>query len=79
MIVAWMESYSGAATEADAERWAGQYGATFPFLADPSGVMFTAFESDNYIPSFSILAPGLELVVKDNMNAANQIEQYLPY
>ena len=74
-----MESGSGAATADDAARWAGQYGATFPFTADPSRVVFSAFEQDNYIPSYALIAPGMELVAKDNMSAEGMIESYLPY
>ena len=36
------------------------------------------FGGDNYIPSFFIIEPGLNMVVTDSMSAQNQIGNYLP-
>ena len=69
---------SAPATPEDASSWAEQYNVTYPFLIDPDNSFDDRFEQDNYIPSFFIIEPGLNMVVVDDATAANQIGQYLP-
>ena len=61
----------------DLPGYASQYGATFPFMADDWSFE-SQFGQDNYIPSFFIIAPGLEMVVSDSSGAQGQIGNYLP-
>jgi len=62
----------------DAARWAEEYNVTFPILIDPSYSFESLYGQDNYIPSFFIIEPGLNLVVVDEGDPTLQIGQYLP-
>ena len=75
LLIAWDDLQNGQA----AANAANQYGATFPFLADPNQVVLASLEVDWGIPSYHLIAPGMELVAKDNSNAVNMIQCYLPY
>ncbi len=73
LIIIWGDCGPG-----DLPSLANQYGATFPFTADPSWSFEDEFGQDHNIPSFFIIEPGLNLVVVDDMNAENLIGSYLP-
>jgi len=40
-------------------QWANQHGLTFPVLQDTNWTVSNNYEHDNYIPTDSILLPGL--------------------
>lgn len=62
----------------DAMQWANQHGLHFPVLADPGWGVAGLFEHDNYIPSSSLLAPGLQAVIVDGNVTTNAIQNVLP-
>ena len=80
MVISWSEGPSGGTpNEYTAAAWAESFGATYPFTIDPGWTLETAYGADAYIPSYFLIAPGLEMVAQDDMSAQNMIEQYLPY
>lgn len=71
------DNEGNAATQEDAAEWARELSVTHPVLADSAGVG-DAYEVDFYIPSLTLLAPGLEIVEKDGTITAEDIEAVLP-
>lgn len=47
-------------------------------LADAGQEIIGRFEQDNAIPSYTLLAPGLEVVIVDDHSAKSVIADYLP-
>ena len=45
--------------EGSVQEWANTYGLTFPVLADTNWTISNQFERDNFIPTDSLIAPGL--------------------
>ena len=58
--------------------WADQYGLTFPVVADAGWAIESRYAQDNGIPSFTLLAPGAEVVAADDFGAESMIPDYLP-
>ena len=60
--------------------WADQYGQTFPVVADGSFGVGARFVEGSSIglPSISLLAPGMEVVIADGRPTAQDIEALLP-
>ncbi len=62
----------------DLAGWADAYGLTFPVLADENWGLESRFAQDSGIPSFTLLAPGAEVVATDDWGATSMIEDVLP-
>ncbi len=60
--------------------WADQYGQTFPVVADASFGVGARFVEGSSIglPSVSLLAPGMEVVIADGRPSEQDIEAVLP-
>lgn len=65
-------------SQADLASYASQAGLTFPVLSDPNWQTCTDYAADAYIPSYSLLAPGLGLVILDEIVSLSDIEAHLP-
>ncbi|MCP4804443.1 MAG: hypothetical protein GY913_01600 [Proteobacteria bacterium] len=73
------ENNSGGAPTADElAEWADSAGQEHPVLSDPGWSLSNRFELDYGIPSFSLLAPGMEVVAVDDWGAENMIADYAP-
>ena len=65
--------------QSDLQGWASMAGFDAqPVLADTNWSISSRFERDGYIPTVSLLAPGLELVEKDGDVSENDIKAVLP-
>ena len=53
--------------------WANTYGLSTPVLSDASGVSYN-YEVDGYIPSTSLLGPGMEILVIDGTISESDID-----
>lgn len=71
------DNESNATDTADAKDWADTHGLTFPVLADAGWTVGNRFELDNYIPTYSLLGPGLEVLIKDGSITDADIEAAL--
>ncbi len=65
--------YNATTTE-DAAVWADTHGLTFPVLADANWEVGNRFEVGNGIPSYSLLGPGMEVLIKDGTVTDADIE-----
>lgn len=73
------ENNSGSTpSQSDLSGWASTYGLTFPVLADSGWGVMSRFERDNYIPSHTLIAPGLEVVERDGNISEADIMAVLP-
>ena len=61
-------------SQEDLESWATTYGLTTPVLSDAEGVSYR-FELDNYIPTTSLLGPGMEVLIVDDHVTSADIEE----
>ena len=59
------------------EAMAGYTGA--PVLSDPNWGIAQRYERDNYIPSVSLIGPGMEIIKKDANVSESDIVSVLPY
>jgi hypothetical protein len=65
--------------EGSVQQWSNQYGLTSPTLQDSGWAISSNFEMDGYIPSISLLGPGLEVLEVDTTWVMpGAIEQALP-
>ena len=56
--------------------WVDTYGLTFPALSDPGWNVASRFEADGYIPSWTLIGRGLEVLNVDdsrNLSERNRI------
>ena len=61
------------------QQWSNTYGLTFPVVADTNWTVSNQYEMDYYIPTDSLLAPGLVAEMVDaNWIGDNDIEGLLP-
>jgi hypothetical protein len=65
-------------TQEELAEWAEQYGQTIPVVADDGWELENRFRQDNGIPSFSLIAPGGEVVATDDWGAEGMIDSVLP-
>jgi peroxiredoxin len=65
------------ATSETAERWVDAYGLTVPVLIDPDGTLLTAYAAAGLIPSETLMAAGLEILVADTQDADTFIDTAL--
>ena len=59
-------------------QWADQSGQTHPVVADAGWSVSNRFEKDYGIPTFSLLAPGMEVVAVDDWSSESMIPEVLP-
>jgi hypothetical protein len=81
VIQTWAENESsGTPTAEELAEFGGQFGHTFPDVADEGWAINNRFEKDNGIPTQWLLAPGMEVVHGDldGMVSESEIEEYLP-
>ena len=79
VIQALGENDAGATpTQEDLADWAQQYGQTIPVIADAGWELENRFRQDNGIPSFSLIAPGGEVIATDDWGAEGMIDSVLP-
>ena len=71
------DAESNATDTDDAAVWADTYGLTFPVLADAGWTVGNRFEVDFGIASYSLLGPGLEVLIKDGNVSDADIEAAL--
>ena len=62
----------------DLDSWTNTHGLTFPVLADANWSQMGRWEKDNYIPSHTLLAPGMQVVIADGSVSDAAIEAVLP-
>jgi peroxiredoxin len=62
------------ATLETAQEWADVYGLSVPVLVDPDQTMILNWVLAGYIPSESLMKPGMEIVVLDTQDADLQID-----
>ena len=73
------ENNSGSTpTESELAQWADSAGQTHPVVADAGWSVSNRFELDYGIPTFSLLAPGMEVVAVDDWGAESMIPDVLP-
>ena len=60
------------------QEWADSYSLSYAVVMDDGDVGYR-YEDDGYIPSFSLLAPGAEIIILDGAISAAQIEEQLPW
>lgn len=73
------EDNSGNSPELDdLETWVGRYDVTFPVLADPRWGVGTRYEQDGYIPTWTLMGPGLEILAVDTIVSESRIQSALP-
>lgn len=73
------ENNSGGTPSADElADWADSAGQTHPVVADSGWSVSNRFEQDYGIPSFTLLAPGMEVVAVDDWSAESMIGDYAP-
>ena len=65
-------------TTEDLESWAASSGQTHPVVADAGWAVSNRFEVDYGIPTFSLLAPGMEVVTVDDWASESVIPDVLP-
>ncbi len=65
-------------TQEELADWAQQYGQTIPVIADADWELENRFRQDNGIPSFSLIAPGGEVIATDDWGAEGMIDSVLP-
>lgn len=65
------------ATIETAERWADTFGLTVPVLIDPDQTVIKNWVLAGFIPSESLMKPGLEILVLDTQDADLQIDTAL--
>jgi len=63
---------------AELKSWADNFGLTFPVVSDPNWSTMRRWEKDNYIPSHTLVAPGMEIVLVDEHVSDADIEAILP-
>jgi hypothetical protein len=61
-------------SQEDLETWANTYGLSTPVLSDAKGASYR-FEVDNYIPTTSLLGPGMEVLIVDGQVTSAAIEE----
>ena len=72
-------NYGSTPSQSELKSWesmAGYSGA--PVLADPGWANENNYERDGYIPSVSLLSPGLEILIKDGNVSESDIKNALP-
>lgn len=62
----------------DVEKWVTKYDVTFPVLADPNWSVGNRYEKDGYIPTWTLMGPGLEILAVDEIVRTSRIESVLP-
>ena len=75
-LIAEDNEYNATTTE-DASDWANTFGLTFPVLADSGWSIGNRFELDNYIPSYTLIGSGMEVVEVDGDISDADIEALL--
>ena len=71
------DNESNATTTEDASTWANTFGLTFPVLADSGWTIGNRFELDYYIPSHTLIGPGMEVIEVDGDISDADIEALL--
>jgi hypothetical protein len=62
----------------DTALWAEEYNLTYPVIIDPLGEIADRFEENAAVPSYTLLAPGMEVVFRDHSTISEaDIEPYL--
>lgn len=64
--------------QGDLETWASRYDVTFPVLADPNWRIGSRYEQDGYIPTWTLMAPGLEILAVDEILSESRVIAELP-
>lgn len=64
-------------TQGELMGWANQHGLSTPVLSDPGWSTFDTLWNQNFTPAGMLLAPGMRVVKKDWISAAD-IESVLP-
>jgi peroxiredoxin len=65
------------ATAETAQEWVDAYGLTVPVLIDPDAKMVMSWVLAGYIPSESLMKPGMEIFVLDTQDADLHIDEVL--
>lgn len=65
-------------TQEDLQGWASEYGQTIPVVADAGWELENRFRQDSGIPSFTLIAPGGEVIITDDFAAEGMIDSVLP-
>jgi hypothetical protein len=65
-------------TQEELQGWADQYGQTIPVVADAGWELENRFRADSGIPSFTLIAPGGEVIAADDWGAEGLIDSVLP-
>lgn len=69
----------GAPSTSTLEAYADGHGWTYPVVADPGYAYYYPFVTGTfYLPSQTMLGPGLEILMTDGTPSANMIESNLP-
>lgn len=64
--------------QGDLEKWASRYDVTFPILADGGWRIGSRYEQDGYIPTWTLIAPGMEILTVDQALNDTRIIAELP-
>lgn len=79
ILAYWAENEdSSTPTSDELAAFADEHGHTFPDLADEGWALNSRIEQDNGIPTQALLAPGAEIIMKDEFPTADDIESVLP-
>ncbi|MFT5583356.1 MAG: hypothetical protein ACI9VR_000934 [Cognaticolwellia sp.] len=65
-------------TQEELVEWADQYGQTIPVVADAGWELENRFSVDTGIPSFTLIAPGGEVIAADDWGSEGLIDSVLP-
>jgi hypothetical protein len=68
---------SATPSQDDLNEWVAQFGLTHPVVADDGWVIGNRFEVDYGIPSMTLIAPGGEILFRDEYITATEIEEAL--
>ena len=69
------DSDGNATTTEDASDWARTFGLSFPVLTDSDWIIGNRFELDYYIPSYTLIGPGMEVIKIDADISDTDIEE----
>ena len=62
----------------DLQLWANEFGIHHAVAADPGFAVSRLYNPDNEIPSMTLLGPGAEIVILDQLITEAQILPHLP-
>jgi peroxiredoxin len=66
-------------TDGNLDSWVSDYDVTFPVLSDGGWSISSRYELDGYIPTTSLIGPGMEILEVDGRVTPGEIEAVLPW